>query len=93
MENGNISNSVNFPPAHLARLPGSARLAVANRNVPNVVGQICTRLAAAGLNVAGLLNASRGDYAYTLLDMEGACGDDLLGAVRAIHGVLSAYRV
>jgi D-3-phosphoglycerate dehydrogenase len=93
LENGNISNSVNFPQAHLARLPGSTRLAVANRNVPNVVGQICTRLAGAGLNVAGLLNASRGDYAYTLLDLEGTCGEDLLAAVRAIHGVLSAYRV
>ena len=93
LENGNITHSVNFPEARLARLAGSARLAVANLNVPNVVGQICTRLAGAGLNVAGLLNTSRGEYAYTLLDVEGSCGEDLLAAVRAIGGVLSAHLV
>lgn len=93
LEEGNISNSVNFPDAHLTRPAGTARISVANRNVPNVVGQICTHLAGAGLNVAGLLNASRGEYAYTLLDVAGNLGPDLLAAVRAIRGVLSAHLV
>ena len=93
LENGNISNSVNFPEAELARLPGSARLAIANRNVPNVVGQISTHLAGAGLNIAALLNASRGEYAYTLLDVDGTLEPRLLEAVRAIRGVLSAHLI
>jgi D-3-phosphoglycerate dehydrogenase len=91
LENGNISNSVNFPETRLARRPGSTRLAVVNLNVPNVVGQLCTCLAAAGLNVGGLLNASRGEYAYTLVDVVGACAGELLSAVRQIPGVLSAH--
>jgi len=65
LENGNIRNCVNFPEAVLPRVPAVTRLAVANRNVPNMVGQISTCLAAAGLNIADLLNKSRGEYAYT----------------------------
>ena len=72
LENGNIRNSVNFPEAVLPRVPGTTRLAVANRNVPNMVGQISTCLAAAGLNIADLLNKSRGEYAYTLIDIDSA---------------------
>ncbi len=93
LENGNVRHSVNFPDAHLARRAGSARLAIANRNVPNVVGQVSTHLAGAGLNIAALLNASRGDYAYTLLDLDGTLAAPLLDAVRAIHGVLSAHLI
>jgi D-3-phosphoglycerate dehydrogenase len=93
LENGNVRNSVNFPEAQLARRAGSARLAIANRNVPNVVGQVSTHLAGAGLNIAALLNASRGDYAYTLLDLDGTLAAPLLDAVRAIHGVLSAHLI
>ncbi|HEV2704197.1 MAG TPA: phosphoglycerate dehydrogenase [Steroidobacteraceae bacterium] len=90
LENGNIRNSVNFPEAVLPRVPGVTRLAVANRNVPNMVGQISTCLAAAGLNIADLLNKSRGEYAYTLIDMDSAVPDGLLGQIRNIEGVLAA---
>ena len=93
LENGNIRNSVNFPEAQLARQAGSARVAVANLNVPNMVGQISTHLAGAGLNIAGLLNASRGEYAYTLLDLEGTLRPEVLDAVRAIRGVLCAHLI
>ncbi len=93
LENGNIRNCVNLPEAQLARSPGCARLAIANRNVPNMVGQICTQLAGAGLNIATLLNASRGEYAYTLLDVDGTLQPELLAAVRAISGVLSAHLI
>ncbi len=93
LENGNIRNSVNFPEAHLPRQAGSARVAIANLNVPNMVGQISTHLAGAGLNIAGLLNASRGEYAYTLLDLEGTLRSEVLDAVRAIRGVLSAHLI
>src|SRR5580698_3476160 len=90
LENGNIRNSVNFPEAVLPRVPGVTRLAVANRNVPNMVGQISTCLAAAGLNIADLLNKSRGEFAYTLIDIDSAVPAQLLGQIRDIEGVLAA---
>ena len=90
LENGNIRNSVNYPDTILPRVPNTTRLGVANRNVPNMVGQIPTALAAHGINIADLLNKSRGDYAYTLIDADGALGAGLLEEIRAIDGVLSA---
>jgi D-3-phosphoglycerate dehydrogenase len=93
LENGNIRNSVNYPEAVLPRVPGTTRLGVANSNVPNMVGQISTCLAEARINIADLLNKSRGEYAYTLIDVDGAVGEDLLGKIRAIPGVLSARLV
>jgi len=90
LENGNIRNSVNYPEAVLPRVPNTTRLAVANRNVPNMVGQISTCLAAHDINIADLLNKSRGEYAYTLIDADGAVGEELLAQIRAIAGVLSA---
>ena len=90
LENGNIKNSVNYPDMVLPRMPNTTRLAVANRNVPNMVGQISTCLAAHGINIADLLNKSRGEYAYTLIDADGALGEELLARIRAIDGVLSA---
>jgi len=90
LENGNIRNSVNYPEAVLPRASNTTRLVVANSNVPNMVGQISTCLAASKINIADLLNKSRGEYAYTLIDADGTIGDDLLKKVRAIDGVLSA---
>ena len=90
LENGNIKNSVNYPEAVLPRAPNTTRLAIANSNVPNMVGQISTCLATERINIAELLNKSRGEYAYTLVDAEGAIGDDLLRKIRAIEGILSA---
>jgi D-3-phosphoglycerate dehydrogenase len=90
LENGNVKNSVNYPEAVLPRLPNTTRLAIANRNVPNMVGQISTALAMHRINIADLLNKSRGEYAYTLIDADGALGAELLAEIHAIAGVLSA---
>jgi D-3-phosphoglycerate dehydrogenase len=90
LENGNIRNSVNYPEAVLPRVPNTTRLGVANLNVPNMVGQISTCLAAQRINIADLLNKSRGEYAYTLIDAEGAVSEALLAQIRAINGVLAA---
>jgi D-3-phosphoglycerate dehydrogenase len=90
LENGNLKNCVNFPEVVLPRAPQTTRLGIANCNVPNMVGQISTCLAAAGLNIADLLNKSRGEYAYTLIDADGAVSEDLLGRVARIEGVLAA---
>ncbi len=93
LEQGHIRHCVNFPDAALPREAGSIRLAIANANVPNMVGQISTCLASAGLNIAELLNRSRGEYAYTLIDAEGVADEALLQRIRAIEGVLSARLV
>ncbi|MFO1376270.1 MAG: phosphoglycerate dehydrogenase [Steroidobacteraceae bacterium] len=93
LESGNVRNSVNFPEAVLPRLPGTSRLAIANANVPNMVGQISTALAEAKLNIADLLNKSRGDLAYTLIDVEGTVSPELVARLGAIEGVLSARAI
>jgi D-3-phosphoglycerate dehydrogenase len=90
LENGNIRNSVNYPESVLPRMPNTTRLGIANRNVPNMVGQISTCLAAHRLNIADLLNKSRAEYAYTLIDVDGRLSKELLAEIRAIDGVLSA---
>jgi D-3-phosphoglycerate dehydrogenase len=93
LENGNIKNSVNFPEAVLPRVPGSSRLAIANENVPNMVGQISAALASANLNIADLLNKSRGDLAYTLIDIDGQIPSSVLEKLRAIAGVLAVRSI
>ena len=90
LENGTIKNSVNFPDAELARTEGTQRLAIANSNVPNMVGQISTLLADAGLNISDLLNKSRGDLAYTLVDVDGQVPTSVMDQIRSIDGVLTA---
>jgi D-3-phosphoglycerate dehydrogenase len=88
LESGAIINSVNFPEVEMPRTDG-IRLAVANSNVPNMVGQISTALANAGLNIIDMINKSRGDVAYTLVDVDRALPDSLIGQLRTIEGVLS----
>ncbi len=89
LENGNIRHAVNFPEAILPRIEGNTRLAIANANVPNMVGQISTALAAAGLNISDLLNKSRGEVAYTLADVDGKLPEEVLQKLAAIEGVLA----
>ncbi len=88
LEHGNIANAVNFPAVSMAR-ESAFRIAIANANVPNMLGQISTAMAHAGLNIHNMVNKSRGDMAYTLVDVDSAVGDDVLEAIRAIDGVLS----
>lgn len=89
LEAGNVRNSVNFPEAVMALLPGKTRLCVVNQNVPNMVGQISTALAKRSLNIADLLNKSRGDLAYTIVDLDQPIGDEALQELASIQGVLS----
>ncbi|MFM7067190.1 MAG: phosphoglycerate dehydrogenase [Gammaproteobacteria bacterium] len=89
LENGTIRNSVNFPEAQLPRIPGTSRIAISNANVPNMVGQISSTLAAASLNIADLLNKSRGELAYTLIDIDGEVPAGVVEALRDIRGVLN----
>jgi len=88
LENGNVVNSVNFPRLQLERA-GSARLAVTNSNVPNMLGQITSVLADADINVVDLLNKSRESIAYNLIDVETAPSDDVLQQIADIDGVIN----
>ena len=88
LENGNIRHSVNFPEAIMPRAD-AWRITIANANVPNMVGQISTSLADAGLNIEDLLNKSLGEVAYTVVDLDGPVPEKTLQALRQIDGVLA----
>lgn len=89
LEHGNIRHSVNFPDVVMPRTEG-IRLGIANENVPKMVGQISGALADANLNILNLLNKSRGELAYTLIDLNAEVPPETLERIRAIKGVLSA---
>lgn len=92
LEDGNVHNAVNFPDVVVPR-EGACRLVIANANVPNMVGQISTAMATAGLNIHNLINKSRGDLAYTLVDLDSIVPDVVCGRIAVIPGVLSARRI
>ena len=88
LENGSIRHSVNFPDVEMSR--GSPhRLAIANANVPNMLGQISTALAQSGLNIHDMVNKSRGEIAYTLVDVDSPVPDQAVRTIGTIGGVLS----
>jgi D-3-phosphoglycerate dehydrogenase len=89
LENGNIRNSVNFPDVAAPR-ESPHRLIVANANVPNMLGQISETLGEAKLNIHDMVNRSRGDYAYTLVDLDSPVPEAVRQKVAAIPGVLMA---
>jgi D-3-phosphoglycerate dehydrogenase len=88
LEHGNIRNAVNFPSVAMPR-ESPWRVAIANANVPNMLGQISTTMAQAGLNIHNMVNKSRGEMAYTLVDVDSAVAQPALDALAAIDGVLS----
>ena len=88
LEHGNVANSVNFPAVGMAR-ESAYRIAIANANVPNMLGQISTAMARAGLNIHNMVNKSRGDVAYTLVDVDSPVASAALDELSAIEGVLA----
>jgi D-3-phosphoglycerate dehydrogenase len=88
LENGNILNSVNFPNVGMPR-ESTFRLGITNANVPNMVGQISSVLAAAGLNIHNMVNKSKGDMAYTLVDVDSAVSDGVIQQLVNVAGVLT----
>ncbi len=88
LENGNILNSVNFPNVEMPR-ESPFRIAIANSNVPNMVGQISTAMANAGLNIHNMVNKSKGEMAYTLLDVDSDVPQSVIDQIASIPGVLN----
>jgi len=88
LEHGNVRNSVNFPETRMARA-GNARICIANSNRPNMIGQLSHVLGGAGVNIAQMLNTSRGELAYSLIDADSPVPDTLAAEIAAIDGILS----
>jgi len=93
LEDGNIINSVNFPNCSLPKRSGDKRLIVANENKPNMIGNITNLLAKNNINIDDMLNKSRGDLAYNIIDISGNIGDDLVKSIEELDGVLFAKLV
>jgi D-3-phosphoglycerate dehydrogenase len=88
LEHGNIQNAVNFPDVAMSR-ESPFRVGIANANVPNMLGQISTAMADAGLNIHNMLNKSKGEMAYTLVDVDSAVPPKVVERIAAIKGVLT----
>jgi D-3-phosphoglycerate dehydrogenase len=88
LEHGNVVNAVNFPNVVMQR-EAPYRVAVPHRNVPNMVGQISAAMGAARLNIHNMMNKSRGEMAYTVVDVDSPVSDSVLGSIRGIDGVLA----
>ena len=92
LENGNISNAVNFPGVEMLR-ESPYRVAIANANVPNMLGQISTAMANAGLNIHNMVNKSRHEMAYTLVDVDSSVEQFVIDRIAGIKGVLSVRAI
>jgi D-3-phosphoglycerate dehydrogenase len=92
LENGNIKNSVNFPQVKLPRTEGH-RVTIVNSNVPDMIGQISSALAHKGLNIIDMLNKSKGNIAYTIIDIDKEADDGLLDELKKIDGVLNVRAI
>lgn len=93
LENGNIKNSVNFPNCEMARAAKTYRFIVANRNIPNMVGQITGVLAEEKINIADLINKHKEDVAYNIIDTDSKLTEELFDKIRAIEGVIMVREV
>ena len=88
LENGNIVNSVNFPKVVMERRPGTARITFSNNNVPGVLGQVLSVLAESKVNVVDMMNKSRGELAFNIIDVEHPPSDDVVAAISALEHVI-----
>ena len=88
LENGNIVNSVNFPNCDMGVCASQGRITILHKNIPNSLGRFTTAMAAENVNIAGLMNKSRGEYAYTMLDLDHRPSESVVEGLRRIEGVL-----
>ena len=88
LENGNIVNAVNFPAVSMERSQGTTRITFSNDNVPGVLGHVLSVLADNKVNVIDMVNKSRGELAFNLIDVQSRPGDDVVGALEAVANVI-----
>ena len=87
LSNGNITNSVNYPSVSMPR-SGVARICVLHKNIPNVLTSVSAQISDDGINIENMINKSRGDYAYTILDVGSAVTDQILSDIEKVEGVI-----
>ena len=92
LENGNIKNSVNFPSVRLPRTDGH-RVTIVNSNVPDMIGQISSKMANKGMNIIDMLNKSKGNVAYSIIDIDKPADDELVNELLSIDGVLKVRAI
>ena len=88
LENGNIVNSVNFPNCDMGICTTAGRITLLHKNIPNSLSRFTTAIYGEGVNIAGLVNKSRGDYAYTMLDLDHTPSAAAVEHLKGIEGVL-----
>ena len=93
LENGNIVNSVNFPNCDMGICNKVSRVTILHRNIPNALSRFTGAVASAGINISDLMNRSRGEYAYTILDLDHAATDDMLAQLQSMDGVLRVRKI
>ena len=93
MENGNIVHSVNFPDCSMGACTTAGRIGILHRNVSGMISQYSTTLGDAGMNIAGMTNKSKGDYAYVLIDVDSPVTDEVIQKLENIEGVLKVRKV
>ena len=93
LENGNIKNSVNFPNCDMGPCTKAARVAILHKNIPNCLSRFTTSMAAENINISDLVNRSKGEYAYTLLDLDSVPSDAAINALAHIAGVLRVRKI
>lgn len=90
LENGNIKNSVNFPNCELRRKKDKKRIIIANKNIPNMLSRITTFLAQNNVNIYDMLNKSKNDIAYSIIDTDASLSEDILNKIKTTDGILMA---
>lgn len=93
LENGNIKNSVNFPACDMGVCTKAARVAILHKNIPNSLSRFTTAMGAENINISDLLNRSKGEYAYTMLDLDSVPSDAAINALAHIEGVLRIRKI
>ena len=88
LENGNIVNSVNFPACDMGICTKPARICILHRNIPNTLSQFTGTMAGENINISDLINRSKGEYAYTMLDLDAVPSQNAVEALKKIDGVL-----
>lgn len=88
LENGNIKNSVNYPACDMGTCDAQGRVSICHKNIPNMLGQFTSLLASEGINIPNMMNKSRGEYAYSLLDTDSEATEAVVAKLEAIEGVL-----
>lgn len=87
LENGNIRNSVNYPACNMGACANAGRIAILHKNIANMITQFTAAFGEAGINISNMTNKSRGEYAYTLLDIETEADDKVIERLKSISGV------